>query len=131
MSILDWVPFFDSLSWEDKQHLSYFCQKKDIAQGDELFHQWDSPTAFYVVVSWSFSVFKEIDGQTQELWPVEVWDILWEMSLFGQNENRNATVVAKENSTLITILDFSIQELVKTNPDILEKIQKVIEKRVK
>ncbi len=129
MSFLDSVQFFKTLSSGDRQHLSYFCQKKTLQKWEELFHQWDEPNAFYVVISGSFAVEKEKDGIIQELWPVQAGDILWEMSLFGKEHARNATIVAKEDSELITILDFSIKELTNKNPDILEKIQKIIKQR--
>ncbi len=129
MGVLDTVPFFDSLQESDRQHLSYFCQKQEIPKGQVLFSQWDEPNAFYVVVSGAFSVHQDTDGVVKELGPVMPWDILWEMALFWDNEKRNATVAAKEDSSVITILDFSIKELAKNNPEILEKIQKVIQDR--
>ncbi len=130
MSILDWIWFFESLSQEDRTHLSYFCQKKHIASWEQLFAQWDDPNAFYIVVSGSFTVLKEESGNTIQLGPVLPGDILWEMALFWENTVRNATVTAAGDSSVITILDFSIKELTKKNPEILERIQKIVESRV-
>lgn len=129
MSILDTVPFFETLSSEDKTHLSYFCQEKIMQEWEELFRQWDEPTAFYVVMSGEFWVYKETDGVIQELGPIQAGDILWEMALFWENEKRNASIRAKTESRLITILDFSIKELTKKYPDILKKIQDIIQER--
>lgn len=129
MTILENIPFLESLHPEDIQHLSYFCQEKVMKEWEELFHQWDEPNAFYIVTEGSFSVYKEVNGITQELWPICEWDILWEMALFWESELRNATVVAKQGAKCITILDFSIKELTKKNPKLLEKIQQIIQQR--
>lgn len=129
MSLLDSIPFFAPLSEDDRQHLSYFCQQKSMAEGEELFHQGDEPNAFYVVTGGSFGVYKKQWDQTTELWPVNVWDILGEMALFWEEEVRNATIIAKADSTLVTILDFSIKELTKKYPDLLKKIQDIIKER--
>lgn len=129
MSILDEISFFESLSQDDRTHLSYFCQKKHIAAWEQLFAQWDEPNAFYIVASGSFVVSKEEWGEVTELGPVLSWDILWEMALFWENTVRNATVTAASDAAVITILDFSIKELTKKNPDILEKIQKIVQSR--
>lgn len=129
MTILDNIPFFETLSVSDRQHLSYFCQKQNLDKWEVLFCQWDEPSAFYVITSGSFSVQKTENGVTKELGPVLEWNILWEMALFWENELRNATVIAHEKSEVLTILDFSIQELTKTYPYILKKIQKIIEER--
>lgn len=129
MSILDSIPFFSALNEDDKQHLSYFCQEQKLSKWDELVHQWDEPNAFYIVIEGAFGVYKETNGVVEELWPVLVWDILWEMALFWEGEVRNATIIAKEDSKVVTILDFSIKELTKKYPAILEKIKKIIEER--
>lgn len=129
MTLLDTVEFFSTLTLEDKQHLSYFCQEKKVIAGEELFHQWDEPSAFYVVISGTFSVHKMKDGITSELGPVCEGDILGEMSLYGTDTVRNATVTAKEDSLVLTILDFSIKELTNKYPDLLKKIQDIIKQR--
>jgi CRP-like cAMP-binding protein len=51
------------------------------------------------------------------------------MALFGKNKRRMATAIAKRDSILITILDFSIKELTHKYPDLLSKIQDIIEER--
>jgi hypothetical protein len=40
-----------------------------------------------------------------------------------------ATAVAKENSNLIVILDFSMNELKAKHPQVIEKIKEIIEYR--
>jgi len=129
MWILDTTPFFLSLSGEDRIQLSYFCQEKKINKWEELFRQWDEASAFYIVISGSFGVYKKENGVVTELGPVCVGDILWEMALFWESGVRNATIIAKEDSTLVTILDFSIKELTRKYPDILKKIQDIIKER--
>ena len=52
------------------------------------------------------------------------------MALFSYNGKRMAGAKAKENTRLITILSFSIQQIMNTKPELLEKVKGLIEKRM-
>jgi hypothetical protein len=52
------------------------------------------------------------------------------MALFNDiNNRRMATAIASENSNLIVILDFSMNELKLKHPQVIEKIKQIIEYR--
>jgi CRP-like cAMP-binding protein len=56
--------------------------------------------------------------------------VLGEMALFLETNERMATAIATKDSILITILSFSVLELSKKNPQLLEKIRAIIDNRV-
>gem|GEM_PF-1048983 len=52
------------------------------------------------------------------------------MALFqSSNNTRMATAIAEEDSKLVVILNFSIDELKKKYPEVIEKIKQIIEYR--
>jgi len=53
------------------------------------------------------------------------------MALFLDKRKRTASIIALEDSKLLTILDFSIKQLVQKNPELLDKIKDIIDKRRK
>jgi len=51
------------------------------------------------------------------------------MAIFNEPKVRTASVRAVQDTEVVILLSFSIQQLSKTNPEIVEKIKKVIEER--
>jgi len=52
------------------------------------------------------------------------------MAFFGKPPNRNASVIALENTDLIVMLHFSMQELLRKYPSIHEEVKQIIESRI-
>jgi len=53
------------------------------------------------------------------------------MSIFTEPKLRSASVKALEDSNLVVLLAFSVEQLGKTHPEILTQIREVIEQRNK
>jgi len=104
-----------------------FCQQRRVASGEVLFRKWEESTSMYIVISWKLEVF---DGE-RVLWFVKSWEFVWEMSLFSEPKVRTASVKALEDTNVIVLLAFSIDQLGDKHPEILEQIRKVIEERKK
>jgi nicotinamide riboside kinase len=51
------------------------------------------------------------------------------MALFYNNGLRMATAIAMEDTDFITIAGFSIEKLTQEHPDLLERIQSIIDER--
>lgn len=129
MKILHWLDLLKNLTLEEKNNLELFCQEKYLNAWDTLFHEWDEANAMYILATGEIEVSKLLDSKRVRLWDVSAEEIIWEMALFGKNKRRMATAIAKRDSILITILDFSIKELTHKYPDLLSKIQDIIEER--
>jgi len=129
MQILHNLELLSELSIEEKNNLELFCQEKFLLPWETLFHEWDEANAMYILASGEIEVSNLIHSKRVKLWDVQAEEIIWEMALFWKNKNRMATAIAKKECVLITILEFSIKEITKKYPELLSKIQKIIEER--
>lgn len=130
MSVLKGVGILDSLDESELSYLRLFCQEKHLSTWDVLFRDGDEGNSLYILKTWKMSVSRVIDGVDVHLWYVSAEEILWEMALFSHNTKRMATARAVEDCTLVVILDFSIKELTRKHPELLEKIQWIIKRRL-
>lgn len=129
MGILDTVSFLKELSESDKQTLENFCQLKNIQKWEKLFSEGEEANALYILVSGKLSVYRFGNDTQKLLATLRAEDVIGEMWVFWDEKLRNATVIAEEDTTLVIILDFSIQDLAKKYPSISKKIQKMIWER--
>ncbi len=130
MSFLDGIRILDVLSQGDKAELENFCQERDIKKGEILFSEWDEANSMYILKSGSIGIYKDIKGKQVYFGTVHAEEILWEIALFYNNGLRMATAIAMEDSVFITLLSFSVKTLTLEHPDLLEKIQKIIDERM-
>ena len=123
------IPLFMTLSQQDQENLSDFCQLQHIASGHNLFLQGDDAQALYVIQSWNFWVYKEQWSEKKLIATLWFWDIVGEMSFFWHPPVRNASVVAHADSTVITLLHYSLSQILEKYPNIHEALQKIIQDR--
>jgi len=135
--MFEWISIFDSLTSEELNNLSMFCQERFLKEWEILFKEWDDAVAMYILKSGKLKAYKDRSDWEILLWFVE-WpgDMVWEMAVFEAIDNnsnipkkRIASVKAVQNSFLIVIMNYSILELSKKNSWIYWKIVKIIEER--
>ncbi len=130
MNYFEGVELFSDLSPQDQNSLSDFCQTQTLQAGDVLFQQWDEPQAMYVVSDGLLLVRKQSDsGETKDVATLWAWDLVWEIAFFGEPPTRNATVIAQEESTVIVIIKFGIEQMMNKYPDLYNKVKNIIEVR--
>ncbi len=130
--MFEWISFFDSLSDMEKDNLELFCQQRCLKTWDILFQEWDDPTAFYILKSWSLKVYRSRSEWEQILWYIKNGEIVWEIAIFhadGIANKRMASVKALEDSELIVIMNYSIIDLSKKHKNIYDKIINIISQR--
>lgn len=125
--MLESIELFSSLLPETLKTLEMFCQARKIKSGEILFSKWEESTSMYIVTSGKLEVY---DGE-RILGYIKPWEFVGEMSLFSEPKNRTAWVKAIEETDVVVLLAFSIEQLAKTHPEILVQIQKVIEERIR
>jgi len=129
-SILDNLDTLKTLSQQERDDLAIFCQERYIQKWETLFSEWDEWNAMYFLKTWKIDILKNINWEDITLWQVVAEEVLWEMALFNDTNNkRMATAIASENSNLVVILDFSMNELKSKHPQVIEKIKQIIEYR--
>lgn len=123
--MLETIELFSSLPKETISTLELFCQQRIVLAWEVLFNKWDESTSMYIVKSGLLEVY----DWDKILWTVKAQEFVWEMSLFGESKVRTATVKVVEDSELIVLLWFSMNELFKKHPEIINQIKLVIEER--
>jgi CRP-like cAMP-binding protein len=84
----------------------------------------------YLLKEWIIEITRLHDWELLILWQVKAEEILWEMALFWDTNKRMATATALVECRLIVVLWFSIKELTHKYPELLKKIQKIINDRI-
>lgn len=130
MSFLDTIKILESLSQQERDNMANFCQERYIKKWEILFCEWDEANAMYILKEGTIGIYKKANWEETFIWNVNAEEVLWEMALFRNNGVRMAKAVAEVDSVLIVILSFSIGELTKKNPIIMDKIHQIIEERV-
>ncbi|MCK9272829.1 cyclic nucleotide-binding domain-containing protein [Candidatus Gracilibacteria bacterium] len=131
------ISIFDSLTSEELNNLSLFCQERFLKKGEILFKEGDDAVAMYILKNGKLKAYKErSDGEILLGFVEGSGDMVGEMAIFEAIENnsnipkkRMASIKAEENSFLIVIMNYSILELSKKNSGIYGKIVKIIEER--
>jgi len=129
MTILDGIKLLWDLNEVDRDNLSMFCQEKHVSAWDIIFNEHDNATAMYILKEGNIEITRNIEWWKVLLWEVHAEDILWEMALFWERNKRMATAKALTNCILVTILSFSIKELIEKDPILLDKIKMIINDR--
>lgn len=130
MSFLDTINILQPLSQQERDNMANFCQERHVKKGEVLFCEGDEANAMYILKEGTIGIYKKINGEETFIWNVAAEEILWEMALFRNNGVRMAKAIAEVDSTLIVILSFSISELTRKNPIIMDKIHQIIDERV-
>lgn len=133
MSLLDSVPLFDSLSSNERETLSLFCQERILRNGEVLFEEGDDAVALYIVKSGSLKAYKDRSDGEKLLGYNNTGDIVGEMALFDPDapKKRIATVKAMEDTLLLVVMDYAILELSKKHPEVYQKIVDIMMVRKK
>ncbi|MDD5376989.1 MAG: cyclic nucleotide-binding domain-containing protein [Candidatus Gracilibacteria bacterium] len=133
MSILDPIEFFDSLSNNERETLSLFCQERLIRSGEVLFNEGDDAIALYIVKSGSLKAYKDRSDGEKLLGYIGIGELAGEMALFDPDapKKRMASVKAVDDSLLLIIMDYAILELSKKHPEIYQKIVQIMMERKK
>lgn len=125
--MLENIELFSSLSKDAINSLEIFCQERKIASWEVLFEKWEESTSMYIVKTWKLQAY---DGG-KVLWYINPQEFVWEMALFDEPKVRSASVKALEDTQVIILLSFSIDQLSRTHPEIVSEIKRVIEHRKK
>ncbi|MDD2870550.1 MAG: cyclic nucleotide-binding domain-containing protein [Candidatus Gracilibacteria bacterium] len=130
MSLVDGIKLLADLSQSEKDNLSLFCQEKLLNAGEVLFYEQDEASAMYLLKEGKIEISRMHEGEKIILGDVQAEEILGEMALFGDSNKRMATATALEDCILVVVLGFSIKDLTKKYPELLEKIKMIINDRM-
>lgn len=127
MGILDNLDLFSSLSEQERKSIEIFCQERTLSLWEILFNEWDDAVAMYIVKSGGLQAYT----YSWILWNIEQDWFVWEMALFAEPQKRRMASVKSmsDKTTIIVMLYFSLIELEKKHPQIMDKIKNIVLKR--
>ena len=67
--------------------------------------------------------------ESKKVADIQEGDIVGEMAFFGDEKRRNATIVAKQDTKLIVIINYALQQILEKNPRLYNELEQIIEKR--
>lgn len=119
------IPLLNDLSDVEKKSLEDFVQERRLSENEILFREWELANSLYFLTDWKLEVTKS----WKVLWYIEPGDVVWEMSVFDNDNIRTATVTSISDSRLLVILGFSIKEISASNPVLHDKLKHIILER--
>lgn len=129
MNYFENIGIFSSMSLIDKTNLSDFCQLQNLKAGEVLFYEWDEPQAIYLILSGKLQVQKLTQGVNKDVAFLEAGNLVGEMAFFDIPPYRSATVTAVEDTQLVVMLQFSIQQMLEKYPDLYKRVSNIIQER--
>jgi len=126
---LEKIGILSTLNEQERKNLSLLVQEKKLKAWEILFKEWDEANSMYLLLEWELEVFIERSWEKIVLWNIKAEEIIWEMAIFWEKKKRMASALAVRDSKLLVILEFSIKQIAKNHPNLLEKIKDIIKKR--
>ena len=123
-SQLGTVPFFQSLSSDERRAIAPHADEVEVSEGTELVRQGEFAYEFFVIEDGTAEVMRD-DARIAELGP---GDFLGEMGIVGKAV-RNATVVTTSPARVIVMTEQALRSLARTNPAVADRITAVVEER--
>ena len=101
---------------------------RTLSNWEILFKEWEDASSLYIVKSWKLQAFT----YSWILWDIEKDWFVWEMALFSEPQKKRMASVKSisDDTNVIVMLYFSLIELEKKHPLIIEKIKNIVSKRV-
>lgn len=132
------IKVLSKLSDYELRLLSQFLHQREFESGEDIFHQKDRGFGFYFIYSGAIEIYlekKNQDGQKSEHHIVNLtpYQYFGELALLDEQDIRNASARAKQNSTLFALFRPDLEELIERYPvvaaKLLQSISLIITKR--
>jgi branched-chain amino acid transport system substrate-binding protein len=131
ITLLKEIEIFKPFSEEAKQHLSQNIRRHRFGQDDVIVQEGDAGDSLFIIVEGVVAVRVETDeGKIKEVARLGAGDFFGEMALLT-GEDRTATVVAIVDTCLFELTKADIRPLIIKQPEVLERVSKVLASRYK
>jgi len=111
--------------------LSQFLHLREFDANEEVFHQGDRGFGFYFIYSGAIEIYLEKKSNTGEAYEDHIVNLLHhqyfgELALLDDNDVRNASARAKQNTTLLALFRPDLEELIEMHPVVAAKLLQAI-----
>jgi CRP-like cAMP-binding protein len=122
---LDAIPLFAGLTLDQRESVACICEQLDVEAGSTLVREGDFGYAAYAITAGTADVIH--DGTVvATLGP---GDLFGEIAILSSGR-RTATVVARTDMTLVTVLNRDMWRLERESPAVAETLRATISKRL-
>ncbi len=122
---LDGIPLFAGLTLDQRESVACICEQLDVEAGSTLVREGDFGYAAYAITSGAAQVIHD-DRVIATLGP---GDLFGEIAILSSGR-RTATVVARTDMTLVTVLNREMWRLERDFPEVAEALRATIAKRL-
>jgi CRP/FNR family transcriptional regulator, cyclic AMP receptor protein len=130
-SLLEGVPLFSEVPLHHLRELARYAHTETFPAGEVIVRMGDPGSTLYIVRSGQVSVTREqASGGEIALATLGPGEYFGELSIFD-GEKRSATVVAREETTTVTLGRYDIVRVVSGNPQIALSLLKALSARLR
>ena len=124
------VSIFQKVDGEGLRYLAEKAEEKIVEAGSLIFRENEMGEEMYIVKSGKIEVFKEINGEKKSMAILGQKDFFGEMAIL-EEAPRSASVMAVEDSALISIDKESFRQAIFEYPDIALEVLKCLSQRLR
>lgn len=111
--------------------LSQFLHQREFEANEQVFHQGDRGFGFYFIYSGAIEIYLEKKSNTDEKKEHHIVNLIpqqyfGELALLDEQDVRNASARAKQNSTLFALFRPDLEELLERYPVVAAKLLQAI-----
>jgi CRP-like cAMP-binding protein len=119
------VPLFADLSEDARRELAVWLDEVKVSAGKQLVEEGEYAYDLSVIVDGEAEVTREGE-HVADLGP---GDFFGEMGVLGEEGRRTATVVAKSDMKLLTLLSYDVDRMRKKAPEMIGELLEVVKQR--
>lgn len=132
------IKVLDKLTDYELRLLSQFLHQREFEANEQIFHQGDRGFGFYFIYTGAIEIYLEKKSEAAEKKEHHIVNLLQgqyfgELALLDEQDVRNASARAKQNSTLFALFRPDLEELLERYPvvaaKLLQSISLIITKR--
>lgn len=124
------ISLFENLNYEELEKIKSITRERIYKKGSIVIVEGEKSENVFIIKSGKVKIFKtSADGREIILDIKGKSKIFAEVTLFNNSKNP-ATVKAIEDSTILSINNYELEEIIKQNPDMALNIIKILNKRL-
>jgi len=131
IDFLKHVPLFSMMNDEDLVRIAGASKEKLYRRGTVIIREGDEDTRLFIMLSGEVEIIKDMGGsEERHLRKIGPYGYFGEMALID-NMERSASVVALEDTTLISLERWDLQQEIQRYPGVAMELLKMLSRRIR
>ncbi len=125
------VSLFKDMTLAQLSAIAKLLRESEYLSGEVIFKEGEMGTDLYLLIGGSVEVIKDYQGpKERHLTTLQAVNYFGEMAILD-DEPRSATIVAAEDTTLLSLNGEAFKELIRDMPDISFEVMRVLTQRIR